>query len=188
MSPPVTQYLNLISLGDEQAFRRLVCFFADRLYQFALSLVKSPQDAEEIVSDVFLKVWQLRKQLPADANEFLYYLYKAVKNTSLNYLKKKNRKKEIETTFCVINAVKEAGQSPEEMIICKENLAHIQHAVNSLPSRCRQIFLMVKEDNLSYQQVAALLDISPATVNVQITIAIKKIWKTLSLSLQETRP
>lgn len=184
MYPSLPQELYYISLGDEQAFRRVVHHFADRLYQFSLSMVRNTQDAEEVVSDVFLKIWQLREHLP-ESGQFPFYLYRAVKHTSLNYLKKKTRKKEAEIAFYV-EAVKEYSRTPEEMAISKENMANIRLAINTLPTRCRQIFLLVKEDGLSYQEVAELLDISPATVNVQMTIAVRKLWQTLDLTLQRS--
>lgn len=182
--PSLSQELYYVSLGDEQAFRRVVRYFGDRGYQFALSLVRSPQDAEEVIADVFLKIWQLRDHLP-DASQFPFYLYRAVKHTSINYLKKRSRKKEVEAAF-YIDAQKTHDGSPEDMVISKENMNNIQLAINTLPARCRQIFLLVKEDGLSYQEVAELLDISPATVNVQMTIAIRKLWQTLDLSLQRS--
>ncbi|HEX5552961.1 MAG TPA: RNA polymerase sigma-70 factor [Chitinophagaceae bacterium] len=182
MLSSLQQQLYLISKGDENAFREMVHLYGDRLYQFVMNMVKSPMDAEEIISDVFLKVWQLRRHLP-DAEKFPFYLYRAVKHTSLNYLKKKNRKKEVESAY-FIEVEKDLLQNPEDIIISKENLGHIRQAINTLPQRCRQILMLVKEDNLSYRQVAELLDISTATVNVQMTIAVKKLWHTLDPSRQ----
>lgn len=141
-------------------------------------------DAEEIISDVFLKVWRLRQQLPT-ADKFPFYLYRAVKYTALNYVKKKNRKREIEGAYH-IQAKEFATQTPEDVVISKENLRFINEAVNALPLRCRQVFMLVKEDRLSYAQVAELLDISPATVNVQMTIAMKKLWQILDPSRQSS--
>jgi RNA polymerase sigma-70 factor (ECF subfamily) len=184
MDQSLPEQLCYLSQGDESAFRWIVNHFGDRLYQFALGMVKSHHDAEEVVSDVFLKIWQLRKHLP-DSEQFLFYLYRAVKHTSLNYLKKKNRKSEIEGLY-TIGAAENNIRTPEDMVISKENIANIQDAINALPARCRQIFVLVKEDDLSYRQVAELLDISPATVNVQMTIAMKKLWQALDIALQRS--
>lgn len=172
-----------ISTGNEDAFRQLVQDYSDRLFQFAFSLMKNSEDAEEIIYDVFLKVWQLREQLP-EGDQFLFYLYRAVKNTSLNYLKKRNKTKKTESAY-YLEAVKECLQTPEDIVISNENVAQIKQVVNALPPRCRQIFILVKEDDLSYRQVAELLDISPATVNVQMSIAIRKIWQALDPARQE---
>lgn len=176
--------LHQVSLGSEQAFRQIVQQFGDRLFQFAFQMVKNREDAQEIISDVFLKVWQLRRQLPP-AEKFVFYLYKATKNTGLNYLKKSRRKKNVETELYHISPVHHADKTPEDYIISEENLKHIRLAINTLPPRCRQIFLLIKEDQLSYKQTAELLDISEATVNVQITIALKKINDALKPRLPE---
>lgn len=180
----LSQELYYVSLGDEQAFRRVVHHFGDRLMLFAFAIVRNTEDAEEIISDVFLKIWQLREHLP-ESSQFTFYLYRAVKHTSLNCLKKRTRKREVEVNFYV-EAVKEYSRTPEDMIISKENMANISLAINALPTRCRQVFMLVKEDGLSYQQVGELLDISPATVNVQMTIAVRKLWQTLDLTLQRS--
>lgn len=180
----LSQELYYISLGDEQAFRRVVLHFGDRLAHFAFAIIRNVPDSEEIVSDVFVKIWQLREHLP-DASQFTFYLYRAVKHTSLNYLKKRTRKREVEVNFYV-EAVKTYNRTPEDMVISKENMENINMAINALPTRCRQVFMLVKEEGLSYQQVAELLDISPATVNVQMTIAVRKLWQTLDLTLQSS--
>lgn len=178
----LSEKLKKVAEGNEKAFRQVVRLYYDRLYQFAFGIIKNSEDAEEAIYDVFFKVWQLREQLPAERS-FTSYLYKAVKNTSLNYLKKKHRKEEVESIYKI-----EPGdiglQSPEELIISEETLKHIRKAINTLPLRCRQIFILVKEDGLSYREVAELLEISPATVNVQMTIAVKKLWKALDLDRQ----
>lgn len=184
MQQILPEQLYQISSGDEGAFRQMVHLFGDKLYQFAFSIVKNREDAEEIISDVFLKVWQLRQDLP-ECEYFTFYLYRAVKHTSLNYLHKTRRKKESELMF-FLEARKSCCQSPEDIIISNENLSAIQQAVNALPARCRQIFILVKEDCLTYQQVAELLGISPATVNVQMTIAVKKMWFSLNPSVQRS--
>lgn len=179
----LSEQLQNIALGNEQAFRWIVQYFGKRLYPFAVQIVRNREDAEEVVSDVFLKVWNRREQLPS-ADGFAYYLYKAVKNTSLNYLKKSKRKKEVEADLFHIRPSVNKMQNPEEWIISQENLRRIHHAINDLPPRCRQIFLLVKEDQLSYKQAAELLDLSEATINVQVSIAIKKISMALKPILQ----
>ncbi len=177
-------HLRHISNGNERAFRRLVHLYYDRLYQFAFSIVKNREDVEEIIHDVFLKIWRLRENLP-ESDKFTAYLYRAVKNTSLNYLKKNNKKEEVERIY-KLNPELKSLRTPEDLVISEETLSCIKEAINALPLRCRKIFTLVKEDGLSYRQAAELLDISPATVNVQMTIALKKLWKTLDHNYKNT--
>lgn len=186
MTDALPNQLALIACGDETAFRAVMHSYGERLYQFALSMVKNPLDAEEVISDVFLKVWKLQKCLP-EAEKFSFYLYNAVKHTALNYVKKKNRKRETEGGY-YIQVKADVSRTPEDIVISKENIRFIREAVNALPLRCRQIFMLVKEDRLTYQEVAELLEISPATVNVQMTIAVKKLWQILDPSRQGSHP
>lgn len=178
------EQLEKIALGDEDAFRSLVLSFSNRVCHYALSLTDNKEDAEEIVSDVFLKVWQLRQALPP-SGQFAYYLYKAVKNTSLNYVHKRKNIQQHLDAFRLCGAHAQLPNTPMNILISTENIRKIEQAINSLPQRCRQIFIMIKKEGMTYQQVAALLDISPATVNAQMTIAIKKMWQLLSVGHEQ---
>lgn len=176
------QYVQQMVHGDQQALRKLVLHFSPALHRFAFNMTGNMQEAEEIVSDVFVKLWRQRANLPA-IHALKYYLYKSVRNTALNYIKQHNRRSAGQYNWEV--TVKHDGMpTPEDFLISKEQLVFIRDAIKALPPRCQEVFLLVKEEGLSYAEVADLLDISIATVNVQITIALKKIWKTLDPVLQ----
>ncbi|WP_173003116.1 RNA polymerase sigma-70 factor [Chitinophaga sp. SYP-B3965] len=164
-----------------KSFKCLMNEFGPSLHYFANSITDNLQEAEEIVSDVFIKIWQQRENLPPPDN-IKFYLFKAVKNTALNYLKSKGRRAANLAAWEL--QVNIHGQNPEEILISKEDVTSIRSVIDQLPPRCRQIFILVKEDGLTYEQVAHLLDISKATVNVQMTLAIKKIWGALSTALK----
>src|ERR1700761_5346183 len=86
--PP--ELLQRVSVGDQTAFRQLYVSFYKRLYHFALALVKTRESAEEIVEDVFVRIWQQRETIHTIKN-LRVYLYTAIKNSSLNYLSQKAR-------------------------------------------------------------------------------------------------
>lgn len=176
------QYVQQLAHGDQQALRKLVLHFSPSLHRFAFNMTGNMQEAEEIVSDVFVKLWRQRVNLPA-INALKYYLYKSVRNTALNYIKQNNRRSAGQYNWEV--TVRNGGMpTPEDFLISKEQLVFIRDAIRALPPRCQEVFMLVKEEGLSYAEAADLLDISVATVNVQITIALKKIWKTLDPVLQ----
>lgn len=175
-------YITFWKTGDMGSFKVLMKEFGPTLHYFANSIVDNQQEAEEIVSDVFIKIWQQRENLPTPDN-IKFYLFKAVKNTALNYLKSKGRRSANLAAWEVqVSPFHE--QNPEDIMISKEDVTSIQSLIRNLPPRCRQIFILVKEDGLSYEQVAHLLDISKATVNVQMTLAMKKIWAALNTALK----
>ncbi|WP_143305687.1 RNA polymerase sigma-70 factor [Chitinophaga vietnamensis] len=174
-------YITALRGGDTASFRLLVRDFGTALHYFACSVTGDELEAEEIVSDVFVKIWQQRAALPGPEH-IRFYLFRAVKNTALNYIKSKGRRTERQAEWA-IQVQPPAAPNPEEMMISKEQVNKIQQAIQSLPPRCRQIFILVKEEGLSYEEVAQLLDLSKATVNVQMTLATKKIWAALSSAL-----
>ncbi|MGO4294872.1 RNA polymerase sigma-70 factor [Chitinophaga sp. RAB17] len=182
MSSKEQDYYSFWALGDLAAFKQMMKAFSPSLKYFACSIVGNEAEAEEVVADVFIKIWQQRVDITPPDN-LQYYLFKAIKNTALNYLKSNGRR----TTHYAaweVQVSRHGVQSPEDILISKEQLDHIRSAIQSLPPRCRQIFVLVKEEGFTYEQVAALLDLSKATVNVQMTIALKKIWSALGPSIK----
>lgn len=172
--------------NDMEAYKKLYDHFFSPLFRFSISIVKSKEAAEEIVSDVFIKIWQMRGDLEK-VQDLKVYLYVITKNFSLNYITRiyKNPvvcldKIEVDSLFTV--------NSPEEALITAETKKKINEAIAELPSQCKIIFLLVKEDGLKYQDVASILDISVLTVRNQVAIATKKIAKSLKLNLSNSQP
>ena len=143
--------------------------------------VHQKEAAEEIVSDVFVKCWINRKSL-TDIYNMDTYLFVAVKNQSLNYVKKYShiRLVQIEDT----NEIKFIKTfSPQEALEKKELLFKMEQSIEALPQQCRIIFRLIKEDGIKYKEVAEILNISPRTVQTQLFRAMRK----LSLVLSEYR-
>jgi len=168
----------LIALDDGQAYKELFVLYYPRLLLFSYSFTHCKESAEEIVSDVFLKIWLRRKSIPEIENLHLY-LYISTKNLSINRVLKQKREK----TFS-LDEVKVEFESiyfnPEQLYITSEMFKRIQFAIKQLPPKCQLIFKLVKEDGLKYKQVAELLNLSVKTIESQMAIAVRKI----SLCLQ----
>lgn len=180
----VTDLLHAIAENDDQAaFRSLLQLFSEGLYAYTVSIVVNVPAAEEIVEDVFVNLWKNRKMLPAIKN-ISYYLYTACKNNSLNYLQK-NKK---HSGFSLNNMKADllfSYETPETGFISKSNLQIIVNAIKQLPPVCQMVFRLAKEDGLSYQAIARLLNISPKTVESHMNKAIKLIANTLRDTLPE---
>lgn len=162
--------------NDETAFRQFYTDNMFRLFQFAFTFVQNREQAEEIVNDVFLRLWQNRSRIGQIEN-ISVYLYVAVKNTAANYLRQsKPRHLEAVHHFYL-------SPDPEQILITDELRKKIAAAIDGLPARCKLIFKLVKEDGLSAAEVAAILDISYKTVTTQLTIALKKLEEALRPSL-----
>ena len=162
---------------DESAFNELYKHYVVKLYQFAYSFLDDREAGEEIVNDVFLKIWVGRQKLDSVRN-LQVYLYVAVKNACLNHLRSISSKKirEIKVTEAYYFHL---SVDPAQLLISKELKTKVLNAVNELPPRCRLIFKMVKEDDLSCNEVATILGLSNKTIFAQLTIALKKLDQAL---------
>lgn len=170
--------------NDQQSYNELFLHFYPSLQQFAFSYVKSKQLSEEIVSDVFIKIWEKRTTLHKIAN-LKFYLFTSTRNTAINYLKKQKGAKSIaaEDYWVELNSV---YFDPEKLMITAEMMQKIQKAIQSLPPKCKLIFKLVKEEGLKYKEIAALLDLSIKTVENQMTLALKKISTEIGFSIKQS--
>jgi RNA polymerase sigma-70 factor (ECF subfamily) len=170
--PP--ELLLRIASGDQAAFQQIYAGFYKRLYQFALALVKSREPAEEIVEDVFVRIWQKRQDISSIRN-LRVYLYTATKNASLNYLSRKARASVTEPFDHIHVELSETALTPEQILITTEIHQKILRTVEALPPRCKMIFKLVREDGLQYKEIAEILNISVNTIDAQMAIAVKRI-------------
>jgi RNA polymerase sigma-70 factor (family 1) len=166
---------------DTQAYRQLFQLFYPSLVPFAISILRSKVLAEEIVSDVFMKIWEKRHQLDKVEN-LSYYLFTAVKNRCLNHLSAEKNKTDLEINDTVFE-FKSLYHDPEQRLISAEAIQKIHQSIEELPPRCRLIFKLIKEEGLSYKQVAELLQLSIKTVENQMSLAFKKIGTAINLKL-----
>jgi RNA polymerase sigma-19 factor, ECF subfamily len=158
---------------DAQAYRQLFILLQPSLLQFATSITKSKQLSEEIVSDVFIKIWQKRQQLDKIEN-LPYYLFTAVKNHAINELQKQKKNLSLALDEVTVQ-FRSLYYDPEQKLITSEIIRLIQLSISQLPPRCQLIFKLIKEDGLKYKEVAELLHLSVKTIENQMTLAIKKI-------------
>jgi RNA polymerase sigma-70 factor (ECF subfamily) len=170
----IQELLNDIALhSNEKAYKKLFMDMHESLTAFAFSILKSAEDAEEVVSDFFINIWQRRATLTAIENPRLYF-FVGVKNASLNKLTANGRQK-IPTDIEWETNLNSVFFNPEELLLSAEVVQKIMAAINELPARCKTIFKLVKEDGLRYSDVAKLLDISVKTVEAQMAIALRRI-------------
>jgi len=162
---------------DQQAFKQFYQLLFFKLYQFSYSYVQSKENAEEVVNDVFLSIWQKRDTLHTIIN-INVYLYVAVKNASLNCLRKNKLRLPVSIDDLSTDHIHLAS-NPESLLITHELEMHIREAIESLPPRCKIIFKLIKEDGLSYKDVSAILEISVKTVDTQLYLALKKLSRIL---------
>ncbi|HEY9261937.1 RNA polymerase sigma-70 factor [Chitinophaga sp.] len=183
MHVTMEELLYRIQFHDDQlAFKALYQQQVFRLYQFAFAFLKQRQQAEEIVNDVFVKLWEKRRQLDK-ISEIKVYLYVAVKNAALNHLRKATIFTETDLDALHVQHFRLEADTAQ-LLLTHEVQQAIAAAIQQLPPKCKLIFKLVKQDELSYKEVAGILGISPKTVDAQLTIAMKK----LAMQLQAFAP
>lgn len=169
--------LSVAIARDQQAYKTLFKYFYTSLISFGTSIVRSREAAEEIYSDIMLKMWDLGPALTSIDN-LKIYLFISVKNASLNYLEKyyKIKMVDIETIDLKLQDVK----TPEEDLLSSEFQRTLAQAIRSLPAKSQLVYKLIKEEGLSYKQVADVLEISVNTVEGHMSTALKKLSTWLS--------
>lgn len=169
---------------DMKAYEQLYGLLYDGLHRFSSAFVKSREAAEEIVSDVFIKLWQIRGRL-GEIDNLKVYLYTIARNFSYNYLTRHYKK--------IVLSLDDADpeifltlDDPESLCISADVIARIRAAVQQLPPQCRMIFSLVKEEGMRYKEVAEVLHLSVLTVRNQVAIATRKIAALLPEGIQFT--
>lgn len=173
----VRRYLRQMKDEDsQQAFRGFYDLTYDRLFRIAYYYVKHDEWTQEIVLDVFMKLWEQRAKLP-EVNNIEDYCFILTKNASLNYLKKENRHATLSADQ--LPEPSDQADSPEETLISEELFARYVKALDRLPERCREVFVRIREEKQSYAQVADELDISVKTVDAQLQKATTRLKEML---------
>ncbi|NQW43768.1 MAG: RNA polymerase sigma-70 factor [Bacteroidetes bacterium] len=154
-----------------QHLEQLFYKYQSSLHWFCMQYVKNTLDADEIINDTFLAVWNKKEELILD-DTIKKYLYTVVKNKSLNHLKKLK----VEATELLPEFELATNYlSPIDYLQAKETETVIFELIEKLPLRCKQIFVLSRKENMSNKEICILMEISEKTVENQITIAIKFI-------------
>jgi RNA polymerase sigma-70 factor (ECF subfamily) len=157
---------------QEEDFNKLFSHYNSKIYDVANYYVRNKEIAEEIVTDVFIKIWErvdLEKIQNLDS-----YLYISTKNHALNYLNKEKRFRRVGLDD-VSSSNYQDMINPERLMVLNEAWGKADEAVESLPSRCKTIYKLIRRDGKRYKQVSALLGISVKTIEAQIRIALKRL-------------
>lgn len=170
---------------DESAYKELFFLLFNSLVRFATGFVQSKETAEEIVSDIFITIWNERSKLE-EIKDLRLYLFVAVKNNSLRKLKQEQKRTIVSLDDLSVE-MDSAYPNPEDQTLSAESVKRIESAINHLPNRARLIFKLAKEDKLKYKDIAELLQISVKTIDHQLAISLKKIAAALNFSSQKRK-
>lgn len=164
--------------GDERALETVFQAHYASMCVVVRRIVFAPDVAEELVQDVFFKLWSKRETL-AEIDALKTYLYRAARNTALNHL----RRHKLEAAFEEREAARgepSVTEATDDSTVATELAVAVQAAIGRLPGRCREIFLMSRDGGLTYGEIARELGISIKTVETQMGRALKSLRLSLA--------
>lgn len=180
----ILQFLHQISESDcPESFRLLYNHYYKKLFRQALFyLNNNPDYAQEVVSDVFVALWQSRKILDGITDPDAY-LFIALKHASARFVEKNYKR----NTELIIDNLPETDYNNSDItdfdIVDTELQKKYKEALDKLPPRCAEVFRLVREERKKYSEVAEILGISPKTVDNQMSKAVKILYDELKENL-----
>lgn len=166
-----------LSAGDETAFNSLFERYRSKLYQYLLKITKSPEISEEIVIDIFVKLWVGRELIP-QVGHLESFLHKIAYHKAIDFLRTTSRHVRLQKIY-VDRMEQDPGQRADEVLIDAETRQLLHKAVLSLPPQRKLIYTLSREQGLTHEQIATALNLSRNTVKNSIAAAIKTITEFL---------
>ncbi|MCR8668031.1 RNA polymerase sigma-70 factor [Aestuariibaculum sp. M13] len=173
--PINSELLNDLKKDSKEAFREIYMLFYEDLCVFTFAYTKDHELSEDLVQSAFLKLWEQRKSLEIKDN-IKGYLYRLIYNSFLDKVRRDqtfNKKIEDLRYNQIIEAIEEDTE------LKSKRIKILQEAIETLPKKCKEIFILSKYEGLKYQQIADQLGISKNTVEVQVGKAYKILRKSL---------
>ncbi len=159
-----------LKAGDQTAFELLFHFYYPGLVMYSTQFTADRMEAEEIVQDFFVRFWQKHRQILL-TDSLKSYLFLSVKNGCLNYLKHKKVEEKYIQKMAELSG-QHIAYDPD-LYVASELQEKVKNAIDLLPEKCREIFIMSRIQGLKNEEIAANLNISKRTVETQISKALK---------------
>ena len=160
----------MLSDDDRDAFKKLYARHWEDMFKTAFAILKDADASKDVVQDIFIWLWEHRSVL--QITSLKSYLKTAIKFKVANYIRSGTLR---DNFFKELAGFSGRAASPEEELEIKQLKSIIQEAISKLPDRCREIFQLSRDGQLSNQEIAARLNISVKTVESQMTIAIRRV-------------
>lgn len=170
-----------IRAGDQDAFARLFRAWYPRLAAYAVTLTGNRDAAEDVVQEVFIAVWGRRTEFP-EAGAIPTYLHRAVRNRALNHLRQQGTRGRWLAAQDPDPALPPVAESA---LIGEETARRIQAALAALAPRTREVFLLSRDQQLTYPAIAETLGISVKTVETLMSRALRALREALRESVED---
>lgn len=167
-----------VSEGDERAFRDLFEIYYEQLYHYVFGFIKSKQVSEELVMDVFLKIWLGRDMIP-EIHSFNAFLFRVAHNKSIDFLRSAARDPKFQDLLWE-NIQLANNTAADSSILVQEYENKLREAVSLLAPQRKKVYQLSREQNMTHDQIAAQLNLSKNTINNHIVEAQRFIRTYLS--------
>jgi len=181
MKNDLDELISRLKQHDKEAFNLLFHMYAEKIFKFSLTFFNSESEAEEIVQEVFLKIW-LKRETITDPNTFNAFIYTIAKNLIFNNLKRNVYRKKYESYM--YSRVDDSLNSTENEVLHEETKQRITKAIDALPKQRRKVFLLSRRDGLKNKEIAEKLTISLKTVETHMSLSLKYLREVLQVDLQ----
>jgi RNA polymerase sigma-70 factor (family 1) len=172
------QLLQQAAQGSREAYAALYKHYLPKLYKYLYEINRSKEDTEEILQDIFMKLWESKDEL-SNVKTLNSYLFRIARNKLMNLFDHQKVKRKAED-YLEKNAG-ESGNTSEDKYIYKQYSAVVQIAINSLPPKRRLVFEMSTQEELTHDQIAERLNISKSMVKKQLYAANNYVKEYLQL-------
>lgn len=169
-----TELFSMVAKGNQKAFSEVYDHFEPRLFAFVCKMARSKTIAEEIVQELFIKLWTTRKRLAGVKNPKAYVFTMAA-NLTFNYLKKVAR--EVALAEQVRQKSPTFSNTTEEVIHFLESQKLAMEVVGQMPAQRKAVYLMSREDGLSKEEIARKMNLSPNTVRNHLSESLRILRK-----------
>ena len=163
------QLFSLLKEGNEFAFNVLFERYRDKLFTYILRHIKSKEVAEEIVIDIFVKLW-IGRELVSHIQSPAAFFHKVAWYKAMDFLRTTARHSRLQQVY-IDRAAYNAVQKPDDLLIDDEARTLLLDAINHLPPKRKLIYQLSREEGLSHEDIARALNLSKSTVNNSITAA-----------------
>jgi len=172
MSDDIT-LLTSLATGDEQAFDTLFERHKDKLYNYLLKITKSPEISEEIVIDIFVKIW-VGRELMSHIRDLERFLHKVAYHKAIDFLRVASRHARLQKVY--IERIEMGTEKLADDLVIDDDFRQILHkAIQQLPPQRKLIYSLSKEEGLTYDQIAQALNLSRNTIKNSMMAATKSI-------------
>jgi len=170
-----------IRVDNMFAFDALYGRYSKRLYKFAFSILKSVEESENILQDVFLNLWEKRHTVEKDSS-VKFYIFTITYNSAISIIRKKVRETQFLDYLKSLQELNQDQETPSLELEFNELIKTLHIIIDDLPRRQKEVYILHKEEGLKYHEIAKRLNISVNTIETHMSRALKSIQDKLGKS------